>query len=142
MPLVINSKTQPHAYAFLHRLCEAGEKKGVSEDVLRMWRSKGPDKNKLLELFVTRCYNREADAHSNRAKLEALIKFRQTSKEFKKTFQGYSWLTEKEMKEKNWNDAKIAGAKAFCEKKKLTKQCIYEKVTKYLVQVSDDVESL
>ncbi len=107
-----------------------------------MWRSKGPDRSKLLELFVTKCYNREEDVNANRARLEALVRFRQLSKTFKRSMQGFSWLTEAEMKEKNWNDAKIQGAKQHCLKKRLTKSCPYEKVKKYLVLVSDDVEKL
>lgn len=35
---------------------------------------------------------------------------------------------------------KIAGAKEYCLKKKLTKECLYEKVKKYLVLTSDKVE--
>ena len=107
-----------------------------------MWRSKGPEKNKLLGLFVTRCYNRDDDGNANRGRLEALIRFRQCSKEFKKSMQGFSWLTEAEMKEKNWSDAKVEGAKQVCLKKKMTKECPYEKVKKYLVMVSDDVTKL
>ena len=97
----INSSTQPHAYAFLNRLCAGGEAKQVDKEILDMWRSKGPQRNRLLEMFVTRCYNREEDTSRNRAKLEALVRFKQCSKEFKKSMQGFSWLTESEMKEKN-----------------------------------------
>lgn len=96
----INSSTQPHAYAFLNRLCTGGEAKQVDKEILDMWRSKGPQRNRLLEMFVTRCYNREEDQSRNRAKLEALVRFKQCSKEFKKSMQGFSWLTESEMKEK------------------------------------------
>ena len=138
----INSSTQPHAYAFLARLCANGESKGVSQEVLDMWRSKGPKRNRLLEVFVKRCYNRDQDQNQNQAKLEALIRFRQCSKEFKKSMQGFSWLTETEMKEKNWSDAKVQGAKQHCLRKKLTKECPYEKIKKYLVLVSDDVQKL
>ena len=46
------------------------------------------------------------------------------------------------MKEKKWSDAKVEGAKQHCLKKKLTKECPYEKVKKYLVLVSDDVQKL
>ena len=56
--------------------------------------------------------------------------------------QGFSWLTESEMKEKKWSDAKVEGAKQFCLKKKMTKECPYEKVKKYLVMVTDDVQKL
>ena len=138
----ISSSTQPHAYAFLARLCANGESKGVSQEVLDMWRSKGPKRNQLLEIFVKRCYNRDQDQNQNQAKLEALIRFRQCSKEFKKSMQGFSWLTETEMKEKNWSDAKVQGAKQHCLRKKLTKECPYEKIKKYLVLVSDDVQKL
>lgn len=37
---------------------------------------------------------------------------------------------------------KIKGAVEHCKKKKLTKSCLYEKKTKYLVLVSDTVTSL
>lgn len=37
---------------------------------------------------------------------------------------------------------KIAGAIQHCNAKKLTKQCPYEKVKKYLVLTSDKVEQL
>ena len=140
--MTINSVTHPHAYAFLNRLCTNGENKAVPEEVLTMWRSKGPEKNKLLGLFVQRCYNRDEDSSANRGRLEALIRFRQCSREFKKSMQGFSWLTEAEMKERNWSDAKVEGAKQVCLKKKMTKECPYEKVKKALVLVSDDVQKL
>ena len=140
--MTINSVTHPHAYAFLNRLCTNGENKAVPEEVLTMWRSKGPEKNKLLGLFVQRCYNRDEDSSANRGRLEALIRFRQCSREFKKSMQGFSWLTEAEMKERKWSDAKVEGAKQVCLKKKMTKECPYEKVKKYLVLVSDDVQKL
>jgi len=38
--------------------------------------------------------------------------------------------------------AKRKGAVEHCTGKRLTKKCIYEKKTKYLVQVSDTVEHL
>ena len=106
-----------------------------------MWTSKN-QKNKLLSLFVTRCYNRDDDQSTNRLKLEALVRFRQCSREWKRNMQGFSWLTESEMREKKWSDAKVEGAKQHCLKKKLTKECPYEKVTKFLVLVSDDVQKL
>lgn len=37
---------------------------------------------------------------------------------------------------------KIAGAVAYCKGKRLTKKCLYENKTKYLVQVSDTVQHL
>ena len=37
---------------------------------------------------------------------------------------------------------KVKGAVAYCKGKRLTKQCLYEKKTKYLVQVEDKVEQL
>lgn len=113
----------------------------VSQEVLDMWKSKN-QKNKLLTLFVSRCYNRDQDQNTNRLKLEALVRFRQCSREWKRNMQGFSWLTESEMKEKKWSDAKVEGAKQHCLKKKLTKECHYEKVKKYLVLVSDDVQKL
>ena len=116
--MTINSVTHPHAYAFLNRLCSDGESKGVPDEVLAMWRAKGPSKNKLLEMFVSRCYDRDDDNHANRGRLEALIRFRQSSREFKKSMQGFSWLTETEMQKKEWSEAKIQGAKQLCLKKK------------------------
>ena len=116
--MTINSVTHPHAYAFLNRLCSDGESKGVSEEVLAMWRSKGPNKNKLLEMFVTRCYDRDADNHSNRGRLEALIRFRQCSKEFKRSMQGFSWLTEAEMQEKSGRTQKFKERSSFASKRK------------------------
>ena len=91
---------------------------------------------------MKRCYNRDHDQNQNQAKLEALIRFRQCSKEFKKSMQGFSWLTETEMKEETWIDAKVRGAKQHCLRKKLTKECPYEKVKKYLVLVFDDSHHL
>ena len=37
---------------------------------------------------------------------------------------------------------KIAGAVSYCKGKRLTKKCLYENKTKYLVQVSDTVQHL
>ena len=108
-----------------------------------MWRSKGLEKNKLLGLFVSQCYKRSDDNQQNRCRLEALIKFRQVSKEFKEQMMGYEWLSPTEMKEKGWSDAKIEGAKQVCQQRKLTKKCLYEKgVLKYLVLTSDTVKKL
>ena len=142
--MVVNSASHPHAYAFLNRMCGPGaENRGVSQEVIDQWRTKGPGKNKLLHMFVTKCYIRDDDAHGNRARLEALVRFKQCSKEFRQTLQGFSWLTKSEMEKLGWDKEKVDGAIEYCTKKKLTKDALYEKNTKkYLVQVSDDVKKL
>ena len=38
-----------------------------------------------------------------KAKLEAMIKLRQATKEWRKGVQGYEWLTKTEMEEKKWH---------------------------------------
>lgn len=103
-PAVLNSSTCPEAWSFLYRLCRDGEKKGVPEDILQAWRSPGPARNKLLHDFVQKCFNKEVDASTNRARLEAFVKIRQASKDWKRDLKGYEWLTEEEMKEKGWSE--------------------------------------
>ena len=138
----MNSATHPQAYAFLNRMCNGNN---VNQEVLKMWKEKGTaGKNKLLSLFVNRCYDRGADTHTNRSRLEALVTYRQKSSEWKKTLAGYSWLTEGDMKGKpyEWNDKKVAGAVQYCLKRKLWKTCVYEGCKKYLVQTKEDMEIL
>ena len=142
--LVVNSASHPHAYAFLNRLCGKGaEEKGVPQEIIDQWRGKGPGKNQLLHMFVTKCYLRDDDSHGNRGRLEALVRFKQVSKEFRQSLQGFSWLTKSDMQKLGWNESKVDGAIEYCTSKKLTKDCLYEKNTKkYLVQVTDDVKKL
>ncbi|CAE7876743.1 unnamed protein product, partial [Symbiodinium sp. KB8] len=54
----------------------------------------------------------------------------------------YSWHTEHEMvSELKWPEAKVKGAMELCNKRRLTKKCLYSQEMKYLVLVSDKVES-
>lgn len=96
--------TCPQAWGFLYRLCKDGEKKHVSPEILQEWRAGGASRNKLLATFVSKCYNPHEDHAGNRARLEAFVKLRQMSRDWSKTFKGYEWLTEQEMKEKGWSE--------------------------------------
>lgn len=94
---VINSMSCPQAWGFLYRLCKGGEDKGVHPEILEQWRSGGPTRNKLLSLFVTKCFSPEEAYETNRARLEAVVRLRQLSRDWTKTLKGYEWLTATEM---------------------------------------------
>lgn len=103
--MVVNSQTFPEAWSFLYRLCKNGEQKGVPEAILTSWRSPGPQRNKLLHDFVVRCYNKDSDYTTNRHALESFVRLRQASREWRKNLQGYEWLTEADMREKEkWSE--------------------------------------
>ncbi|CAE7949237.1 unnamed protein product [Symbiodinium sp. KB8] len=74
------------------------------------------------------------------ARLEAVFKIRQISKDWRNSVKGFEWLTPDEMRKLNWAEKKVLGAMSHCEKKKLYKKCPYDGTRKYLVQVSDRVE--
>ena len=103
-PSVLNSQTCPEAWSFLYRLCKDGERKGVPDNILQSWRSAGPARNRLLHDFVSKCYRKDVDAATNRASLEAFVKLRQASREWKKNLVGFEWLTEAEMEERKWSE--------------------------------------
>lgn len=96
--------TCPQAWGFLYRMCRDGEKKKVPQEILDAWRSGGAARNKLLQTFVKRCFQPEEDYAANRTRLEAFIRLRQMSRDWSRSLQGFEWLTEAEMKEKNWSE--------------------------------------
>ena len=101
----LNSVNCREAWSFLYRMCKGGEAKGVSQDILEAWRAGGQARNSLLHSFVTKCYDKNADYSSNRLRLEAYVKLKQASKEWKKNMQGWEWLTEEEMASKHgWSE--------------------------------------
>ncbi|CAJ1443306.1 unnamed protein product [Effrenium voratum] len=124
----------------MYRLCKDGEKKGVHGEILQQWREGGGSRERLLKQFVTKAYDASESFTANKARLEALVKLKQASREWRKGMRGFEWLTEEEMTGKNWSQSKIKGAIQHCTRKKLLKDCTYENVKKYLVLVSDKVE--
>ena len=180
---VVNSMSHPDAYAWLNRSAKSG--RGIlPPEVQAEWEAGGMRRSKLLTSFVQRVYVPHAPQHTNILRLECWNKIRQCTKDFARSFRGFEWHTEEELRTVlKWNEilvfgsynlcnlfsmccsgrifivedvplrfdvflkplfarTKTKGAVEYCKGKRLTKQCIYEKATKYLVQVSDTVEHL
>ncbi|CAE7501520.1 ttn-1 [Symbiodinium sp. CCMP2456] len=137
-PDKINSQTHPEAWGALYRYVMGKSSKGktpeVRAEILQKWQTGGLARNKLLKDFIEKCYQ------PGNARLEAVFKIRQISKDWRNTIKGFEWLTADEMKKLGWPEKKVLGAISHCEKKKLYKKCPYEGTRKYLVQVSDRVE--
>ncbi|CAE7339006.1 unnamed protein product, partial [Symbiodinium sp. CCMP2592] len=126
----VSSSTHPAAWQFLYRLTNTVDKFGnkkCSEEMWEAWRE--PSKrDKLLHDFVHRCWKPQ-ETH-------------QENKEWRTCLVGYEWLTEREMRENHkWDEITIAGAKEYCQKRKLFKKCLYSPDLKFLVQTSDKVET-
>ncbi|CAE7827987.1 unnamed protein product [Symbiodinium sp. CCMP2592] len=77
-------------------------------------------------------YSPADDRSINKGRLEALIRLRQSTKEWKKNTQGFEWCTIADMEAK--------GAKKYCSAKRLFKTCPYTGEYKFLVLVSDTVQ--
>ncbi|CAE7750009.1 unnamed protein product, partial [Symbiodinium sp. CCMP2456] len=137
-----NSTTCPDAWAFLYRICNAGASK-TDPEVVKRWKEGGLPRQKLIKEFVEKCYVKGESQASNKGRLEALYKLRQTTREWKKGVSGFEWLTEREMRdEKKWPESKVAGAIAFTEKKRLYKRCLYENVRKQGYEKLRELEEL
>ena len=64
----------------------------------------GIKRARLLRGFVVKVYS-PADDHSvNKGRLKALIRLRQTTKEWKKNTQGFEWCTVTDMEAKGWSE--------------------------------------
>ena len=99
---VVNSMTHPAAWAFMDR---AVKRQIVPQEALNEWQAGGTTRNKLFKSFVHKVYLPGADQTSNVLRLEAFIKIRQASRDWRSTLQGYEWLTETEMQDdKKWNE--------------------------------------
>ena len=102
-PAVVNSMTHPAAWAWLHRNCRADEPK-VPQEVLDDWLAGGTRKNKLLHSFVQRVYQPNQSHQVTALRLEAWNKIRQVTKDFTRSFQGFEWKTEDELKKMDWSE--------------------------------------
>ncbi|CAE7020900.1 unnamed protein product [Symbiodinium sp. CCMP2456] len=132
-----NSTTHPTEWHFLNRLVKS--KKGTLDEINKAWEEGGIKRARLLRDFVVKVYT-PADDHSvNKGRLEALIKLRQSTKEWKRNTQGFEWCSVEDMKAKGWPENKVEGAKKYCLAKKLYKTCPYTGEYKYLVLVSDTI---
>ncbi|CAE7023435.1 unnamed protein product [Symbiodinium sp. CCMP2456] len=112
-----NSTTHPTEWHFLNRLVKS--KKGTLDDITKAWEEGGIKRARLLRDFVVKVYSPSDDHSLNKGRLEALIRLRQSTKE--------------------WKRQKVEGAKKYCTAKKLYKTCPYTGEYKYLVLVSDTV---
>lgn len=103
---VVNSMSHPEAWAFMHRLVKAGlqEKKPVPKEVIEEWQAGGATRNRLLAGFVEKLYVPGGDHDTNVMRLEAFIKIRQVTKEWRTSLRGYEWLTEEGMQALNWSE--------------------------------------
>eukprot|EP00435_Cladocopium_sp_Y103_P041456 s597_g11.t1 len=135
------SSTHPAAWQFLYRLTRKPDQ--CDKSIYDAWHAGGTKRDVLLRDFVCRCYTPTDDFTKNKAKLQALITLRNTSKSWRRNLQGFSWHTEDEMKSQlGWPETKVEGAVKYCTKRKLTKKCLYDATAlKYLVQVRDDIEA-
>lgn len=94
----VNSMTHPDAWAWLNRSAKSG-KAILPAEVLEEWNSGGSRRSSLLRSFVSRVYMPGASQQTNMLRLEAWNRIRQVTKDFTKTFKGYAWHTDEEMKE-------------------------------------------
>ena len=102
---VVNSATHPAAWAFMDR---AVKRQILPEEALKEWQAGGTTRNKLFKSFVHKVYMPGADQNSNVLRLEAFIKIRQASRDWRTTLQGYEWLTESEMEDdKKWKETLV-----------------------------------
>ena len=99
--------THPDAWAFLNRLVKSAEagKASVSPEVIEEWRAGGAVRCKLLTAFVNKVYVPGGDYNTNTLRLDAFIKIRQASRDWRTSLRGYEWLTEDELaSDKRWNE--------------------------------------
>ena len=101
----INSISHPDAWAFLNRICSQGGRPGVPQSAIDDWNAKGTRRSRLLRDFVTKCYQQGAPQNSQILKLEAWIKIKQMTKEWRKSLVGFEYHTEESMKtELKWSE--------------------------------------
>ena len=99
--------THPDAWAFLNRLVKSAEagRATVSPEVIEEWRAGGAVRCKLLGAFVNKVYVPGGDYNTNTLRLDAFIKIRQASRDWRTSLRGYEWLTEEELAtDKKWSE--------------------------------------
>lgn len=102
--VVINSQSHPDAYAWLNRSAKSS-KAILPPEVLEEWEAGGSRRNQLLRSFVTKVYVPGSSQQTNILRLEAWNRIRQATKNFSRSFVGYAWHTEEELKEVlKWNE--------------------------------------
>lgn len=94
----VNSMTHPDAWAWLNRSAKSG-KAILPAEVLEEWNAGGSRRSSLLKSFVQRVYMPGASQQTNMLRLEAWNRIRQVTKDFTRTFKGYAWHTDEEMKD-------------------------------------------
>ena len=101
---VINSTTHPDAYAWLNRSAKSG--RGIlPPEVLEEWEAGGTRRSKLLTSFVRRVYVPHAQQRTNVLRLEAWNRIQQCTKDFSRSFKGFEWRTEEEIRTVlKWNE--------------------------------------
>ncbi len=97
-PTTINSTTHPDAWAWLNRSAKSG-KAILPAEVLEEWNAGGTRRSALLRSFVCKVYSPGSSQQTNMLRLEAWNRIRQATKDFTRTFKGYAWHTDEEMKE-------------------------------------------
>ena len=100
---IVNSMTNPDAWAFLYRLVKASDngREAVDPEVVRDWKAGGTARSKLLTQFVDRVYVPGGEHRTNTLRLEAFIKIRQATRDWRSSLKGYEWLTEEELQTKH-----------------------------------------
>ena len=101
---VVNSTTHPDAYAWLNRSAKSG--RGIlPPEVLEEWEAGGTRRSKLLTSFVRRVYVPHAQQRTNVLRLEAWNRIQQCTKDFSRSFKGFAWHTEEEIRTVlKWNE--------------------------------------
>ena len=97
-PATINSMTHPDAWQWLNRSAKS-TKAILPPEVLEEWNMGGSRRSALLRSFVCKVYSPGSSQQTNILRLEAWNRIRQATKDFTRTFKGYAWHTDEEMKE-------------------------------------------
>ena len=64
---------------------------------------------------MVKVYSPQDDHSVNKGRLEALIRLRQSTKEWKKNTQGFEWCTVADMEAKGWPKSLVLYYKSKCE---------------------------
>ncbi|CAE7891380.1 unnamed protein product, partial [Symbiodinium microadriaticum] len=117
--VVPDATTQQPDTQYVNGKSIKNKNQGVRDEILQKWNAGGYVRQKLLKDFIEKCYQPHS---AGNARLEAVFKIRQLSRDWRKSLKGFEWLTEKEMIALGWPEKKVQGAVAHCDKQKLYKK--------------------
>lgn len=101
----INSISHPDAWAFLNRVCSGSGKEGVPQQAVADWQAKGTRRARLLKDFAQKVFVQGAPQSSNVLRLEAWVRIKQLTSEWRKSLVGFAYHTEEEMRtELKWSE--------------------------------------